>query len=213
MKPQRRIPAVAVRRLPLYLRVLEDLTAEGVEVTSSAELSGRSGYSSEQIRKDLAYFGAFGTRGLGYDVVQLAQHLRRILGLVKPVPVGLVGAGNLGTALIRYASLGNRDTYVAAVFDSDPRKVGTDIAGLCVQPMDELKPTLKAFGIRIAVIAVPGPSAQDVFNKLCAAEVTAVLNFAPAKLERQSVSVQNVDLTTELQSLAYFALGAGADRT
>ena len=117
MKPQRRIPAVAVRRLPLYLRVLEDLASEGVEVTSSADLANRSGYSSEQIRKDLAYFGAFGTRGLGYDVSQLTQHLRRILGLTAAVPVALVGAGNLGTAWIRYASLGARDTYVAAVFD------------------------------------------------------------------------------------------------
>jgi redox-sensing transcriptional repressor len=212
LKPQRRIPAVAVRRLPLYLRVLEDLASEGVEVTSSAELATRSGYSSEQIRKDLAYFGAFGTRGLGYDVAQLSQHLRRILGLTGAVPVALVGAGNLGTALIRYASLGSRDTYIAAVFDADPQKIHTSISGLRVQPMDELVPTLRAQGIRIGVIAVPEENARDVFEKLCAAEVTAVLNFAPTKLERRQVSVQNVDLTTELQSLAYFALGAGADR-
>ncbi|MDA8344287.1 MAG: redox-sensing transcriptional repressor Rex [Thermaerobacter sp.] len=212
MKPPRRIPAVAVRRLPLYLRVLEDLAAEGVEVTSSADLATRSGYSSEQIRKDLAYFGAFGTRGLGYDVAQLTQHLRRILGLTAAVPVALVGAGNLGTALIRYASLGARDTYVAAVFDADPKKIGTEISGLRVRPMHELMTTLKDLGIRIAVIAVPEQNARDVFDQLCAAEVKAVLNFAPAKLEKRQVSVQNVDLTTELQSLAYFALGAGADR-
>lgn len=212
MKPQRKVPAVAVRRLPLYLRVLEDLAREGVEVTSSADLARRSGYSSEQIRKDLAYFGAFGTRGLGYDVGQLTQQLRRILGLTGPVPVALVGAGNLGTALIHYTSRNSRDAYVAAVFDDDERKVGQEISGVTVQPMGELVPTVKSLGVRIGVIAVPEESAREVFDRLCEANVTAVLNFAPTKLERRQVSVQNVDLTTELQSLAYFALGAGAER-
>lgn len=206
----RRIPAVAVRRLPLYLRVLEELHTEGVDVTSSADLSRRCGYSSEQIRKDLAYFGAFGTRGLGYDVGQLSQQLRRILGLTGAVPVALVGAGNLGTALIRYASQNSRDTYVAAVFDADDRKVDMDIAGLRVRPMTELRATVRDLGIRIGVIAVPGENARQVFDELCAADITAILNFAPTKLERRAINVQNVDLTTELQSLAYFALGAGA---
>lgn len=212
MRPQRRIPAVAVRRLPLYLRVLEDLTEEGVEVTSSADLARHSGYSSEQIRKDLAYFGAFGTRGLGYDVAQLKQQLRRILGLTVAAPVALVGAGNLGTALIRYARQNARDTYVAAVFDADPQKVGTDISGLRVRPMSELVSAVQDMGIRIGVIAVPEESAHQVFEHLCDAKIAAVLNFAPTKLEqKRQVSVQNVDLTTELQSLAYFALGAGAE--
>ncbi len=212
MKPLRKVPAVAVRRLPLYLRVLEELTRESIEVTSSADLARRSGYSSEQIRKDLAYFGAFGTRGLGYDVAQLSQQLRRILGLTGPVPVALVGAGNLGTALIHYTSRNSRDAFVAAVFDEDVRKVGQEISGVIVQPMTELVATVKELGVRIGVIAVPEESAREVFERLCDAEVTAVLNFAPTKLERRQVSVQNVDLTTELQSLAYFALGAGADR-
>ncbi len=212
MKPQRKVPAVAVRRLPLYLRVLEDLAREGVEVTSSADLARRSGYSSEQIRKDLAYFGAFGTRGLGYDVGQLSQQLRRILGLTGPVPVALVGAGNLGTALIHYTSRNSRDAFVAAVFDQDLGKVGQEIAGVTVQPVSELSATVKELGVRIGVIAVPEESAREVFDQLCDAQVTAVLNFAPTKLERRQVSVQNVDLTTELQSLAYFALGAGAER-
>lgn len=209
-RTHRRIPSVAVRRLPLYLRVLQEFSAEGVEVTSSADLSRRCGYSSEQIRKDLAYFGAFGTRGLGYDVAQLSQQLRRILGLTAPVPVALVGAGNLGTALIRYARENSRDTYVAAVFDADPRKVGSEIGGVQVRPVTELRQAIAELGIRIGVIAVPGENARQVFDELCAARVTAILNFAPTKLERRAVNVQNVDLTTELQSLAYFALGAGA---
>lgn len=209
-RTHRRIPSVAVRRLPLYLRVLEELSAEGVEVTSSADLSRRCGYSSEQIRKDLAYFGAFGTRGLGYDVAQLSQQLRRILGLTAAVPVALVGAGNLGTALIRYARENSRDTYVAAVFDADARKIGKEIGGVRVRPVSELRQAIAELGIRIGVIAVPGENARQVFDELCAAHVTAILNFAPTKLERRTVNVQNVDLTTELQSLAYFALGAGA---
>jgi redox-sensing transcriptional repressor len=211
-KTQRKVPAVAVRRLPLYLRVLEDLAREGVEVTSSADLARRSGYSSEQIRKDLAYFGAFGTRGLGYDVAQLSQQLRRILGLTGAVPVALVGAGNLGTALVHYTARNSRDAFVAAVFDEDPHKIGQSLSGVTVQPLAELVPTVRRLGVRIGVIAVPEESAREVFDRLCEAEVTAVLNFAPTKLERRQVSVQNVDLTTELQSLAYFALGAGADK-
>jgi len=210
VKTQRKVPAVAVRRLPVYLRALEDFGREGVEVTSSADLALRSGYTSEQIRKDLAYFGAFGTRGLGYDVGQLAQQLRRILGITGAVPVALVGAGNLGTALVHYTAHNSKDAYVAAVFDQDPRKVGQKISGVVVQPIGELVGTIRSLGLRIGVIAVPEESARDVFDLLCTASVTAVLNFAPTKLERPQVNVQNVDLTTELQSLAYFALGAGA---
>ena len=207
MRDGRHVPSATIHRLPLYLRVLEEMSRERATIASSSELAQRTGFSSEQIRKDLAYFGAFGTRGLGYDTAQLSQQLRRILGLTEPLPVALVGAGMLGTAIARYSHRNHHDTRVVAVFDVDTERIGKHILDVPVEPLAMLEARVKELGIRLGIITVPDHAAQDVLDRLAAAGVGAVLNFAPVKLKHHGhgVYVQDVDLTTELQSLAYFA--------
>lgn len=204
---KKKIPEATIRRLPVYLRELDELTRNRVQVTSSADLAGRTGFSSEQIRKDLTYFGAFGTRGVGYDTALLGSQIRRILGLSRGLKVALIGAGNLGTALARYSWETHKDVVIGAIFDADPAKVGERIAGLSVQPMSRLPEVVAENRIRVAVIAVPAVAAPGVLRQLTAAGVEAVLNFSPTKLSALGVFVQNLDLTMELQSLAYYASG------
>ncbi len=199
-----RIPDAAIRRLPVYMRELEDMSRDGIPVTSSAELAGRTGFTSEQIRKDLAYFGAFGTRGVGYDTSALALQIRRILGLERGVKYALVGAGNLGTALARYAQARIHDVVVGAIFDSDPQKVGQVVAELVVQPVDDLAASCRRLGLKVGVIAVPAEAARSVLEALDAGGCQAVLNFAPVKLSRPPMHVQNLDLTLELESITYY---------
>lgn len=201
-----RIPEVTVRRLPVYLRVLGELAEQRVEVVSSAELARRTGFSSEQIRKDLAYFGAFGTRGVGYGTELLRARIRQILGLDRGVRAALVGAGNLGTALARYVLARDHGVRIVAIFDSDPARVGVRIGGVEVQPAERLEQVCRELGVRIGVVAVPAAAAQTVAERLARAGVTALLNFAPVRLRLDpAVYVQDVDLSLALQSLAYYA--------
>lgn len=200
-----RIPEVAVRRLPVYLRVINELRESEITVISSAELARKTGFSSEQIRKDLAYFGAFGTRGVGYNTEILSERLTQILGLDKGVKVAVVGAGNLGTALARYNIGRHPDIQVAAVFDSDWDKIGKKIEDVEIRPMEELKREVESRGIKMAIIAVPASSARPVADRLVTAGIEAILNFSPVKLDYDPpVFVQNIDLSIELQSLAYY---------
>ena len=207
---QKKIPEAAIRRLPVYLRVLDELIEDGVEVTSSADLAGRTGLSSEQIRKDLAYFGAFGTRGVGYDTCLLNRRIKKILGLTHPAKVALVGVGNLGTALIRYNLAQPKDIHITAAFDADPRKVGFRLGELEVQNPERMEQVIRSQGIKMAVLTVPAQEAQLVAEQLAVAGVEAILNFSPVKLKVPGVYVQDVDLTIELQSLAYYTNGAEA---
>jgi len=206
-----KIPEVVIRRLPIYLRALTELAADDVDVVSSAELSHRTGLTSEQIRKDLAYFGAFGTRGVGYNALRLRESIRSILGLDRGVNVGLVGAGNLGTALARYNLNTHADVRIVAIFDKDPEKVGKTIEGVEIHPMEDLPGLADRLGIRMAIIAVPAAAAQVVADRLVEAGVEVMLNFSPAKPRvPDGVYVQNIDLTTELQSLAYYVRAPSA---
>lgn len=200
----RRIPQATIRRLPVYLRDLCEAIAVGVSVTSSSEMAGRTGISSEQIRKDLAYFGAFGTRGVGYDARQLAGEIRRILGIHRGVGVALVGAGHLGFALARYSRQEDAEVSISMVFDRDPAMIGTRIGDLTVLPVAEMERRVRAANVRLAVIAVPGEEAAGVLDGLARAGVEAVLNFSPVALSAPGVHVQHIDLTMELQSLAFF---------
>lgn len=205
---QQRIPDITVKRLTVYLRVLTELREEAVDIVSSAELARRTGFSSEQIRKDLAYFGAFGTRGVGYSSDLLIDRLRHILGLNKGVKVALVGVGNLGTALIRHNLYRLKDVTITAVFDNDRDKVGKKIESLEILGMEDLPRVVREQDIKIAVIAVPGIVAQSVGDYLMASGIKAILNFAPVKLDsRCNVHVKNIDLAIELQSLSYYATG------
>lgn len=188
----------------MYLRVLSELAGRQREVTS-AELAERTGYSSEQIRKDFAYFGALGTRGVGYRVDLLQRQIRDILGLNRPLPAAVIGAGNLGTALARYGIIQDRDIRIVALFDVDPRRVGTEIEGVAVYHAEDLPAVVRRLGIRMAIVAVPPQAAQGVVDAAVRAGVTAFLNFSPVKIQTaQHVHVQNIDLSLELQSLAYY---------
>ncbi len=203
MKPVK-IPEKTVTRLSIYLRCLEELEADGVGSVSSKELAERFGLNSAQVRKDLAYFGQFGVRGLGYYIAELKHNLERILGLKQDWEVALVGVGNLGSALIAYKGFQARGFRISMAFDTDPAKLGQRIDGVVVLDAAKLVSTLRKKKVRIAVLAVPAGVAQPVADLLVEAGVTAILNFAPTQLAvPQGVKVQNVDLSVLLKTLSY----------
>ena len=198
------IPAATVARLPLYLRVLGTLADEGVTTVSSEELAAAAGVNSAKLRKDLSQLGSYGTRGVGYDVDYLVYQVSRELGLTQDWPVVIVGLGHLGHALANYGGFASRGFAVRALVDSDPEIVGTRVAGLVVSPLDALEEIIGAQGVAIAVIATPAPAAQDVCDRLVASGVSSILNFAPSVLVvPEHVEVRKVDLSTELQILAF----------
>ncbi len=199
----RRIPESTIRRLPAYLRVLE---SQQETRTTSVALGERTGYSSEQVRKDLAYFGAFGTRGVGYDVRELGQQIRHILGLDTSVKAILVGAGHLGTALLRYTQGGARDVEFVAVLDNSSQVIGSAIGSMVVEDIRNLETIVAERKIRLAVLTVPQEAAPGVAERLAAVGIGAILNFAPVPIltDQDQVLVQNLDLTLELQAMAYF---------
>ncbi|AIQ64599.1 REX family transcriptional regulator [Paenibacillus stellifer] len=200
-----KISEAVVRRLPVYLRFLNDLHRREISTVSSQELGQRLDLNPAQIRKDLAYFGDFGRKGIGYDVAYLIEKIRHILKLDQPINVALVGAGNLGHALSNYNAYLKDTMKITAVFDSYPPKVGTKINTLTVQPMEELSKTVREQGIRIGIITVPDQEAQNVANILIESGIEAILNFAPVILKTpQEVRVHAADFTTDLQSLAYY---------
>ncbi|MCY0878563.1 MAG: redox-sensing transcriptional repressor Rex [Firmicutes bacterium] len=199
----RRIPETTIRRLPAYLRAL---TLIGQDRITSEALGQLSGYSSEQVRKDLAYFGAFGTRGVGYDAQLLAQEIRRILQLDHGVRAVVVGAGRLGTALVRHTGETSGDVVIAGVVDIDPAVIGRQVDHLRVEPLDALESIIRERNIGMGIITVPPQGAQAVCDRLVQAGVKAILNFAPRALvvNNPEVFVQQIDLTLEMQALAYF---------
>ena len=199
-----KIPEMTVRRLSIYSRCLAQLDEDGVKTISSQELAERFYLNSVQVRKDLAYFGEFGIRGIGYYVANLRAELSRLLGLDREWRVALVGFGNLGSALFHYRGFARQGFRIAAIVDDDPAKAGRPVDGLEILPLAELPRVVKQQGIQIGVIAVPGESAQAVADRLVAAGVRAVLNFAPARLKvPKDVRLQNVDLSIELENLSF----------
>lgn len=208
----RKIPETTIRRLPAYLRAL---TLTGADRMTSEALGQAAGYSSEQVRKDLAYFGAFGTRGVGYDVAMLAQEIRRILQLDQGVRVVVVGAGRLGTALVRHTDEIASDVVIGAVVDVNPAVVGLPLGPLTVEPLDYLEALIEARDIGMGIITVPAVAAQSVCDRLVEAGVKAILNFAPTSLvvSDPGVFVQHIDLTLEMQALAFFVSSATRTRT
>lgn len=200
-----KISEAVVRRLPVYLRYLNELHLREVATVSSQELGQKLALNPAQIRKDLAYFGDFGRKGIGYDVSYLIEKIRHILKLDQQINVVLVGAGNLGHALSNYKSFLKDNMKIVAIFDAYTPKVGTKINNLVVQPMEDLTATIKEFGIRIGIITVPDFEAQDVADKLISAGIEAILNFAPTILKAPPhIRIHTADFTTDLQSLAYY---------
>ncbi len=197
-------PNPAVKRLSLYLRHLEALVAEGSRSVSSTQLARRLGGQATQVRKDLACFGQFGRRGVGYDVAELADHLRHVLRTDHVRNVVLVGAGALGSALIRFGGFGRRGFKFVAAFDVSPRRVGTQVEGVPILHIDQLAAIVHNNGVKLAVVAVPNWAAQQVVDQLGQAGVTGVLNFAPAALDTPAnVSVGQVDLAASLEELSF----------
>ncbi len=202
-----KISELTTNRLSVYLRCLNRLAAAGIKTVSSQALADQFNLNSAQIRKDLAYFGEFGVRGVGYFVEDLRRHITKILGLDQPRRVGIIGAGRLGTALANYNGFAKSNFTVVAIFDNDREKIGRRIgeAGIPVHDVKRMARVVRDEGVDVAVIAVPGRAAQRVLNQVMAAGVKAVLNFAPVHLQaRLDVKVKTVDLTTSLESLSYF---------
>lgn len=200
-----KISELTTNRLSIYLRCLEELSASGVRTISSEELAKRFRLNPAQIRKDLAYFGEFGIRGVGYCVNDLREHLKRILGLDREHRVCIIGAGRLGTALADYNGFKKSNFSVVALFDVDRSKIGKTVGAVRIYDLREFHEIVKRERIEIAVIAVPACSAQSVLDEIVRAGIKAVLNFAPVPLVADgSVKIKTVDLTTSLESLSYF---------
>jgi len=200
-----KIPEMTVRRLSVYTRCLQQLEEDGVKTVSSQELAERFNFNSAQVRKDLAYFGEFGVRGIGYYVAGLKAELQKILGLDREWPVALVGLGNLGSALFHYKGFSKQGFRIVAIFDDDPAKAGTTQEGVPIMPMRDLPKETKARNLQIAIVAVPAESAQAVTEKLTAAGIKAILNFAPGRIRAaKEVRLKNVDLSIELESLSFY---------
>lgn len=201
------VPKAVVVRLSLYLRELERLVRDGHATTSSTQLGGVLGFTDAQVRKDLAYFGHFGYPGIGYRCDELIVAIRRILGTDQTWTVALVGAGNLGRALLGYRGFQQRGFHFVAAFDTDPVKIGTLIEGLPVMHLDRLPQVTQENRIRLGMIAVPAVAAQSVADRLLAAGVEGILNFAPVTLNLPgTVSHAGVDLAIELEQLAFSVL-------
>lgn len=199
-----RISESTVRRLSHYYRVLEEVEAEGGRLISSHRLAEREGVTSAQVRKDLSCFGSFGRRGLGYNVAHLREAIRSILGLDRRWRVGVVGVGNLGTALLLYRGFEQQGFDVVAAFDRDPARIGRPLGALVVRDIAELPQAAKEERLDLGVIATPLRAAQEVADALVAAGVRGILNLAPRKLfVPPQVALRTVDMTVEFESLSF----------
>jgi redox-sensing transcriptional repressor len=212
MRNDGRIPRPTIKRLSLYVRELESMLSRGAQTVSSRQLGDVLGLTDAQVRKDLAHFGQFGHPGVGYHIGELTEQLRRILGTDQQWPAVVVGAGNIGRAVINYARLPEKGFSVMAVFDRDPEVIGTEIGGHTVRPMSELAEQVRANGARIGMLAAPAEAAQDVAEAMIAAGVRGILNFAPVRLTvPPQVAIHSVDLTVSLERLA-FEITLGIDQ-
>jgi len=198
---RKHIPDATVARLPVYLRCLAMRVGTGT--CSSEDLARTAGVNAAQVRKDLSFLGARGVRGVGYDVDELKQEIRTALGLTHEFSVVIVGAGNLGRALANYRGFGEWGFSISAILDIDARRIGSTISGTTVEPMADLEVLVAERGIEIGIIATPSDQAQAVGDRLAAAGIRSILNFAPTVINVEGSEVRVVDLSTELQILAY----------
>ncbi|HZU74769.1 MAG TPA: redox-sensing transcriptional repressor Rex [Acidimicrobiales bacterium] len=200
-----RIPEATVSRLPVYLRVLLDLSAEQMTTVSSERLAALAGVNAAKVRKDLSYLGSYGTRGVGYDVGFLIDQVGRELGMTRDWPVVIVGLGNLGRALANYRGFPSRGYRIVGLIDADPDLVGEVIGGQPVRHIDDLEALVEAERVAVGIVATPAPTAQDVADRLVRAGVKAILNFAPVVLTvPPDVTLRKVDLSIELQVLTFY---------
>ncbi|HEY1169976.1 MAG TPA: redox-sensing transcriptional repressor Rex [Verrucomicrobiae bacterium] len=199
------IPRKAVYRLSLYMRCLQRLKSNGIHTVSSEALASAAGVKSTQLRKDLTYFGQFGTRGLGYDVEQLGKMISDLLGTNSLQPVVLVGVGNLGLALLSYRGFEQEGFEIVAAFDVDADRKRNKKIEQPILPMDKLAEFVAGNAVKMAILTVPTIVAQEVTNELVRTGITGILNFAPIVLQvPEDVMVNNVNLAIELENLSYF---------
>ena len=202
---ERAIPEATVARLPLYLRSLVDMTERGTHTVSSESLAFAAGVNSAKVRKDLSYLGSYGTRGVGYDVEYLIYQISRELGLTQDWNCMIVGVGNLGHALANYKGFSARGFRVVALVDADERKIGEPVGDLAIEDFEDLERIAKERQVSIGIIATPAPAAQEAADRLAAAGVKNILNFAPAVIQvPDDVSLRKVDLSIELQILSFY---------
>ncbi len=200
-----KISELTTNRMSVYLRCLNELAAEGTKTVSSETIAKRFHLNSAQIRKDLAYFGEFGVRGVGYYVEELCEHLTKILGLNKEHRVAIIGAGRLGTALTDYYGFTQSNFVVSALFDTDKNKIGQRVRDVIIYDIKDFDQVAKKDKIDVAVITVPASFAQSVLEQVTKAGIKAVMNFAPTPLRvEDTVKLKTVDLTISLESLSYF---------
>ena len=193
-----------VRRLSLYLRFLEEGDARAQDTISSGELARLGGTTSAQVRKDLSFFGSFGKRGLGYNVKELIDAIREILGLDKTWPVVIIGAGKIGAALAQYRGFSSRGFRVVGVYDRDPARIGQRLDGLTIRAERDLERDIVKLKAQIAVLCVPSEAAQALLDRVTKAGIRAVLNFAPAPLRvPKGVTLRAVNMATELEILTF----------
>src|SRR5437868_5791417 len=202
----------SVGRLSLYLRHLEGLLRDGTPTVSSSQLGERLGVTDAQVRKDLAYLGHLGQPGIGYPTQDLIAALRHVLGVDRSWTIGLIGVGNLARALLRYRGFQQRGFRIVALFDVDPGKIGQQVDGLIIRPPEAMAEVIAATGAELGVVAVPSEAAQGVADALVAGGVRGVLNFAPVVLRLpSSVSLVSVDLTVQLEQLAFLVQMRGQE--
>src|SRR5688500_12056229 len=207
----RDIPEATVARLPVYLRALTTLSEAGTGSCSCEELALAAGVNSAKLRKDLSYLGSYGTRGVGYDVEYLRYQIAREIGVTQDWPVVIVGIGNLGHALANYSGFRSRGFRVVALLDADPVREGEVVAGVDVRPFEHLEQIVSEQDVAIGVIATPALAAQDVADRMVGCGITSILNFAPSVIAvPDGVDVRKVDLSIELQILAYHEQRKGA---
>jgi len=205
---QKSAPKYVVRRLPVYLRILDNLLANDIEIVSSKELSYETGFTAEQIRKDLAYFGAFGTRGTGYNTSFLRDKILKIIGIDGQTNIIVVGAGHLGIALTRYNISNNPYVNVVAVFDIDPDIIGTKIDNVEIMHTSKMKEISAEYAVKVSLLTVPSDHAHIAVEAIINSGITVIFNFTLSRLHvPDSVYVHNFDISIELQSLIYYATG------
>lgn len=200
-----KIPDIIIGRLPIYLRALQRMADNGVKTTSSQELGEHVGISAAQIRKDISQFGEFGKQGTGYSIPYLLDKLREILKVDRIWDVAVIGAGDMGRALVNYQGFNNRGFRITAIFDNDKEKIGKKLGDFTVQDIDVIAETIKSQNIKLAMLTIPASAAQEVVDKLIQAGVKAILNYAPISLNvPEDVKVQYIDPATHLQKMTFY---------
>ncbi len=201
------VPAESIKRLSLYLRNLRYLAKNGIETISSDKLAQDIYVSAAQVRKDLSYFGDFGTRGVGYNVRSLIKGVESILGLDKKWSVALIGVGRLGSALLNYPGFKEFGFRISIAFDSDPKKIGKIYQGIKIEDFSEIERIIKKESIKIAIITVPASAAQEIADRLVRAGIEAILNFSPRYLNiPENVNIKTVNIARELENLVYYLI-------